>query len=386
MGRWEDRFWELNPLAPERLPGAGTLVHEVTGTRLIFSAGGSEFTLGRAGSHSHNGGAMFTSLRPRVSALLHRTKSALRVVSGRNRGARALLRSAAGLPVPVYLAADGTPSAQPVRGPIPHRVMVCSIPKAGTYLVGEVLHRLGTVASGFHFSTDGHMFMDARFATREEARNEFARFCHGVPLERALPLVRPGQHAVSHLECTPRTRALLAEFRVVFVYRDLRDALVSWLRFHQDTGREQQWNWIWERHADRRARLAVFLGEAGELFFGMCRALVPWLTEPSAFPVRFETLHGDEGPEARERLCRALAAFLCHARPADAPDTVLPGLTTTPTLTSSGARTRREEYWSAAAEELFLRLGGGELNAALGYGSAWAEHTRVGCGRDCDCT
>jgi hypothetical protein len=250
--------------------------------------------------------------------------------------------------------------------------MVCSIPKAGTYLVGAVLQRLGTVATGFHFSTDGDMFMDARFATREEARNEFARLCHGVPLARALPLVRPGQHAVSHLECTPRTRALLAQFRVVFVYRDLRDALVSWLRFHQDTGREHQWNWIWVECADPRERLVVFLRAAGELFFGMCRALVPWLGEPSAFPVRFETLHGDDGPDAQARVCRALAAFLDHARPADAPGAVLPGLTTVPTLTSSGSRTRRAEYWSAAAEELFLRFGGGELNAALGYASA--EH------------
>jgi hypothetical protein len=313
---------------------------------------------------------MFTSLRPRAGAVLHRTKSALRVVLGRDRGRRALLRNAAGLPVPVYLASDGTPSAQPVRGPIPHRVMVCSIPKAGTYLVGEVLQRLGTVATGFHFSTDGDMFMDARFATRAEARNEFARLCHGVPFERALPLVRPGQHAVSHLECTPRTRTLLAEFRVVFVYRDLRDAVVSWLRFHQDTGREEQWNWIWEHHADRHERLVVFLREAGELFFGMCRALVPWLNDPSTFPVRFETLHGDDGSEAQEQLCRALAAFIGHSRPADAPGVVLPGLTATPTLTSSGARTRREEYWSAAAEELFFGFGGGEINAALGYASA----------------
>jgi hypothetical protein len=179
------------------------------------------------------------------------------------------------------------------------------------------------------------MFMDAWFATREEARNEFGRLCHAVPFERTLPLIRPGLHAVSHLECTPRTRALLADFKVVFVYRDLRDALVSWLRFHQDTGREAQWNWIWARHADPRERLVVFLREAGAMFFSMCRAL---------------------------------AAFLDHPNPSQAPGVVLPDLTSTPTLTSSGSRTRRDEYWSLTAEELFLQLGGGELNAAFGYG------------------
>jgi hypothetical protein len=314
-------------------------------------------------------------LRPRAGALVRRTKSALRAVFGTGTARGALLHNATGLPVPIYLTADGVPSAAPTRGTIPHRVMVCSIPKAGTYLVGELLRRLGTVSTGFHFSTDGLMFMDSRFATREEARNEFGRFCHAVPIDRALPLVRPGQHAVSHLECTPRTRGLLADFRVVFVYRDLRDALISWMRFHQDTGREAQWNWIWPKYPNKRERLTVFLREAGALFFKVCRAMRPWFAEPDAFPVRFETLHGDDGPDAQARLCLELAAFLDHATPSEAPSAVLPGLTTTPTLTSSGFRTRRDEYWSAAAEDLFQSHGGGELDGFFGYSSAVALNT-----------
>jgi hypothetical protein len=310
---------------------------------------------------------MLTSLRPRAGGVVRRTKSALRVVLGYDRARRELLGNAVGLPVPIYLGADGVPSAAAARGPLPPRVMVCSLPKAGTYLVGEVLRRLGSVATGFHYSDDGQMFTDYRFATREEARNEFGRFCHGVPLERTLPLVRPGQHAVSHLECTPRTRALLAGSKVVFVYRDLRDAVVSWLRFHIDTGREAKWNWIWAEHTDPQRRLVVFLKEAGAVFFDICRVMRPWFADPTAFPVRFETLLGDDGPDAQLRLCHSLAAFLDHPDPAAAPAAVLPGLTTTPTLTSSGRRTRRDEYWSAEAEEMFLALGGGELDAAFGY-------------------
>ncbi len=313
---------------------------------------------------------MSVSSRPHAGSVFRRTKNALRAVV---RGARRLtanddlLRSAAGLPVPVYLTSDLVPSAQPTQGAIPHRVMVCSIPKAGTYLIGEALRRLGTVATDFHFSLDGQMVMDSRFATREEARNEFRRFCHAVPLERVLALVRPGQHAVSHLECTPRVRGHLSGFKVVFVHRDLRDALVSWLRFHQDTGREEQWNWIWAKHASKQERFAVFLREAGEVFFGVCHAMRPWFADPAAFPVKFETLHGDDGPDLQQRLCRELAEFLDHADPSAASALVLPGLTTTKTLTSSGSRTRREEYWSEAAEELFLRFGGAELNALFGY-------------------
>lgn len=313
---------------------------------------------------------MSVSLPRPAGAIVRRTQRAVRAVVRRARALAAggdLLGTAAGLPVPVYLLDARTPAAQPTAGALPHRVMVCSVPKAGTYFVGEALRRLGSVPTGLHFSGDGRMLMDARFATREEARNEFGRLCHVVPPERVLPLVRPGQHALSHLECTPRVRALLTGFKVVFVYRDLRDAFVSWMRFHRDTGREARWNHIWPAHPDPRGQLVAFLREAGGLFGAVCRAMLPWLADPAAFRVRFETLHGDDGPEAQERLCVALAAFLGHAAPPAAPAAVLPGLTAAQTLTSSGARTRREGFWSDAAEDLFRAFGGAELNAALGY-------------------
>ncbi len=43
-----------------------------------------------------------------------------------------LLSNAAGLPLPVYLSEELVPSASPVRGPLPHPVVVCSLHKAGT--------------------------------------------------------------------------------------------------------------------------------------------------------------------------------------------------------------------------------------------------------------
>ena len=302
----------------------------------------------------------------RPESLLRRTVRAACAVLDPAREERvALLRNAAGLPIPVFLGADGTPCAARERGTAPHRAVVCSIPKAGTYLVGELLRRLDVVPTGLHLSATG--LTDYRFATREEGRNEFVRFAHPVPLERALPLVRPGQFAVGHLECTPAVCAHLVGFRVVFAYRDLRDGFVSWLRFHRDTRREEKWRHVWDAPRGPRELLAAFLREAGEFYFTTCRLLRPWVTDPAAFPVRFETLLGDDGPDARERLVRDLAAFLGHPDPAGAAAAALPGLTTATTLTSSGSRTRREEYWSPEAEELFQQLGGGELNAALGY-------------------
>ena len=161
------------------------------------------------------------------------------------------MRITAGLPIPIYLAADGTPCARPEQGVVPHRALVCSIPKAGTYFVGELLHRLGVTPTDLHLSSTG--LTDYRFATREEGRNEFIRFLHPIPLERSLPLVRPGQFAVGHLECTPAVPGpphRLQEWGVL-AYRDLRDGFVSWLRFHRDTNRDARWRRVFEAPASR---------------------------------------------------------------------------------------------------------------------------------------
>ena len=303
---------------------------------------------------------------PRPGSFLRRTVRAAWAVLDPARERRvALLRNAAGMPIPIFLTADGTPCAAREQGTIPNRAVVCSIPKAGTYLVGELLRRLGLVPTGLHLSTNG--LTDYRFATREEGRNEFIRFAHPIPLERSLPLVRSGQYAVGHLECTLAVCARLAGCKVVFAYRDLRDGFVSWLRFHRDTRREAKWRHVWETPREPRELLVAFLREAGEFYFTTCRLLRPWIAEPAAFPVRFETLLGDDGPDAQQRLVRELAAFLGHADPAGAAAAALPGLLTATTLTSSGSRTKRAEYWSDEAEELFQKLGGEDLNRALGY-------------------
>ena len=97
---------------------------------------------------------------------------------------------------------------------------------------------------------------------------------------------------------------------------------------------------------DPKEQLVLFLREMGETFCATCRQLLPWLAESGVFAVRFETLCGDDGPEAQSRLVRELAVFVEHANPSEAPD-ALNGLMTTPTLTSSGSRTKRARRCSS---------------------------------------
>lgn len=275
------------------------------------------------------------------------------------------LIAAAGLPLPIYLTNDLTPLLRPVAGDVTSRTFVCSLPKAGTYLVSELLRRLGSEPVGVHVSPDSSS--DYRFASRREAREEYAQFTRQVPIERLLTLISRGQHAVGHLHRTPRVVAALADFRVVFVYRDLRDAAVSWMRFHADTRREEKWNWIWDRHPGPREQMLAFTETAGEMFIGMCHGMTDWLADSTAFPLRFETLLGDAGGEERLSLCRRLAAYLGSGRTDSELEVALNGLTSATTLTSTGSRTSRDEYWSEGTEAVFQSLGGGSLNRAFGY-------------------
>jgi hypothetical protein len=64
-------------------------------------------------------------------------------------------------------------------------IIVCSFPKAGTYLVAELLKRLGVKPTGFHLMVQD--FSDYSFASIDEARNRYQRFTSPRHLLRSCP-------------------------------------------------------------------------------------------------------------------------------------------------------------------------------------------------------
>jgi len=282
-------------------------------------------------------------------------------------GLRACLSSFVGCPIPFYLDEELHPSATLKRGACPHRVMACSMPKAGTYFIAEALCRLGCEPTHFHL--DHNVAWDYRGRTIEEIRADSFRYMVEMPLEQSLRLVRPGQFAVGHIECRGDAKRWLRSFKKILVYRDLRDALISQMRFLKDTNCGGPAATLgWQCGKDRsKWRASSGPKLTSTICFAKFRGMAAWLREPDVLPLSFEAFYGDHGRETQALAVEKTREFLDAPAPTDTSNDLMAVLIGKPTRTWSGRRSSREVYWNDDIEDLFRAKGGHEVNASLGY-------------------
>jgi hypothetical protein len=273
----------------------------------------------------------------------------------------------AGCPLPFYLDAESTPCAVAKVGIVPHRVMAVSIPKAGTYLLAEVLAAFGCEWTKLHLAPDS--VEDYRGRTFEEIRAGGSRSVIYAPLWQTSLLIRPGQFGVGHLDCDAENKRILAEFKKIFIYRELRDALISQMRFQVEASRRGEEVGGWKDLPDGPRRMEGFLADpaASSYMLSRIRKMSNWLGESDVYCLSFETLYGDRGAECQERTLRGLHEFLEVPIPLQNPRDSMAQVLGKPTRTWSGKRSAKQRYWDGRVEDQFRRLGGVELNAAFGY-------------------
>lgn len=278
------------------------------------------------------------------------------------------LSALVGCPLPFYLNAEYQPCATLARGATPHRVIVLSIPKAGTYFLAEVLREWGCAPTSLHLARD--IAWDYRQRTLEEIRSDSFRYQVDVSISQSAALVQRGQFAVGHLECVPEVQSALTGFRKIFIYRDLRDALISQMRFLVDSPSTVDNVGGWKQLPKGPERMIGFLGDARDMsyMFSLFRDMRAWLSEPDVFGLSFEDLYGDPGRLDRVRRLEQLYRFLELPASKERPHEVADRLNGTATRTWSGARSSRHDYWNDAVDQVFGSLEGPGLNAAYGYG------------------
>jgi hypothetical protein len=239
-------------------------------------------------------------------------------------------------------------------------LIVISLPKAGTYLVSELLKAFGYHATGWHlvakFCTD---YSHADFA---DARRNPAKYSREGKPSEFLSQVWPGEFAVGHLACNDEVLAATAHFKRIYLTRDLRTALVSYMRFLTDTGRMDVKNTPWYHLTDPRQRMAVFLATmAPKIVAATYERMAGWTQVDGVHHVRFEDLTSDT-PEA-VRTIDALAAWL-GVKNYDA-DRILHTSLAADTVTKSDGLTQLSDYWSEEAEHWFRKIGAAALEPRL---------------------
>ncbi|MDG5497947.1 class I SAM-dependent methyltransferase [Niveispirillum sp. BGYR6] len=267
-------------------------------------------------------------------------------------------------PVRIVRSRNGLPALrEEYRDDLP-RVAVISVPKAGTYLVGHLLKTLGYIDTGAHAGVGG--FDDYRGLPPEEAKRGGPHLARHIGLSELTRLVQGGQFLVGHISCTVGDRRDLDGFRKLLLLRDLRDAVVSHMRFLADAGRAVGQDWVKIPYGPER--LVQYLRTAGHIYMQMVADVRPWLEVPDMLTVRFETLMGDHGEREAAATIKALSAHI-GLQKTPPWDSIRGQVLGQPTKTWSGQRSRRDGLWTAEVESAFAALGGRELNVAMGYGA-----------------
>jgi hypothetical protein len=244
-------------------------------------------------------------------------------------------------------------------------VFVCSVPKAGTYLLAEILQEMGLENTRLHLSPTA--LTDYRFCTRSEARRDYLQLLRPVPLNRALDMMLPGQFSVGHLDYSPEIVSALNEFRVLFVRRNIRDCLISFMRWEESTGRDPERTRDWAGMPDGPDKTLVYLRDLGSQFLQWSQGIIGWAECAQAEQVTFEGLWGDYGEAHQVSDLKRIFRFCEIAASEPERSAMIRRVMGAETMTWSGARTNNAIFWDDRVERAFVELGGVAINRALGY-------------------
>ncbi len=285
----------------------------------------------------------------------------------RRRVVPALVLRTRGRPLPVVARSDGVLGLKFERGAGERRCFVTSMPKAGTYLIGRLLHEAGLVDLEVH--VDVNETSDYRGVANAQRLSRARTLSTGLAFEQSLSLVHEGQFAVGHVPFSERAATALADFAVIVALREPRAALLSMMRFEErrmraDPERGDTLRRAWIAEAAGSNRMVAFLETFGPELIGLFAGILAWLDQPGVMSCRFETLMGDDGIAARDALIARLLA-ISGAKVAD-PAALADRAINQDTLTFSGQRSCLEGIWDDRCEARFASCGGLAADKSLG--------------------
>ncbi len=241
------------------------------------------------------------------------------------------------------------------------RCVILSVPKAGTYLTAKIFEALGFVDLELHISSE--YLADYRWMSLEEKREYNLSTIKNIPINQVVKMIAPGQFVVGHIPCSDQTTDLLEPFKRVFLKRNLRDGIVSYMRFClkkevDDTDQE------WKNARGKKAQLEGFLQtRLASDFLNMSKQVVSWSNVDDTLTVAFEKLLESPLVEVRR-----IADYCGIEIESDSLENIVQRAFDAPNTTYSGPnRSDYKPYWNDAVESEFCRLGGAEINHCLGY-------------------
>lgn len=266
-------------------------------------------------------------------------------------------------PLALYTSKHGLSfSAQEGNEYLPEIVIV-TLPKSGTYFWGKILQECGYQDIEIH--GQAHAIADFRTLTLQEKLDNPLEQVIWLPFHLQLSLLHTGQYLLGHLpfHCLSHLRGK----KFFITTRDLRTAIVSWLRFCQRRRCFADASWYSMGATEEAIFTFLNSAKAQEVFFYI-EENAKWV---SAFPdrvLRFEALNA---PGSKEFTHIVATLSSLTGLDAETVNSAIDRARGSSTMTYSGKPSSTQGIWSERVEEVFCAHKLDLLNEKLGYSRTW---------------
>lgn len=163
------------------------------------------------------------------------------------------------------------------------RPLIISIPKAGTYLLAEILKLWGFSDFGVHLGL--LEVTDYRGLSLEEQRINYLKYTNRARASVVALSIPDNHYSVGHLPYYEEIIQSFSKFRKIFISRNLRESLISHMRFSLIRSDPSFLGW---QNPDPRKQFIAYLGSpAARAFLQLSLPMGGW-TKSDAFKIRFE--------------------------------------------------------------------------------------------------
>jgi hypothetical protein len=172
--------------------------------------------------------------------------------------------------------------------------VICnSIPKAGTYLLVELVKSLGG-----HVDVGYHTYSSSISRVHPDGSLDYER---GVPAPLWASALKAGYLCASHTEYCPHLEQYLLgrkEHKMLFIVRDPRDIVISWVDFVYHSAaypKMRSWNGFVREagtvaHPNDASQISSCITALPQSGF---QSFMSWLDSPACLTVRFEALYSE---------------------------------------------------------------------------------------------
>ena len=173
----------------------------------------------------------------------------------------------------------------------PYYVICNSVPKAGTYLLVELVKALGR-----HVDVGYHTYTSSIARVHKDGRMDTAR---AVPARLWASALEKGYLCASHVEYEPYLEHYFLsrkEHKMLFIVRDPRDLVISWVDFVYNSSsyvKMRKWNEVLRQRGKRShpTDAAQITSTIKSLPTSGIMNFLSWIDSPACLTVRFEDLY-----------------------------------------------------------------------------------------------